>query len=282
VSTATRVYGLTALAALAGAVTLHLGVMAGHLAWWPAMVRLALFGWITGFILAVSHHAMPVFLARDFPRPAATTAAAGLFAATTAAAAAVDLGRPALGTWASGAQALVGALFVGNVVSLVARGRRRPVGPPLPPGGAQRAVDRLASRATCAAGVALPLSLGLLAAAEADRLAPSWRLAAEHLATLGWIVGMVVGVGYHVLPRASGRPVEAAAPVRAQLALHGAAVALMVPALGFGWPRLFALGAALMAASLGVFAALMWPSLAAARRPGPPAPIAPASIEVRR
>lgn len=281
-STATRVYGLTALAALGGASVLHLGVMAGHLAWWPAMVRLALFGWITGFILAVSHHAMPVFLARDFPRPAATHVAAILFAATTAAAAVVDLGRPALAAWASGAQALVGALFLGNVVSLVARGRRRPVGPPLPLGGAQRAVDRLASRATSAAGAALPLSLGLLAATEAGWLAPAWRLAAQHLATLGWIVGMVVGVGYHVLPRASGRPLQAAAPVRAQLVLHAAAVALMVPALGFGWPQPVAVGAALMAASMGLFAALIWPSLAAARRPGPPAPIAPASIEVRR
>lgn len=281
-STATRVYGLTALAALAGAVALHLGVMAGHLAWWPALVRLALFGWITGFILAVSHHAMPVFLARDFPRPAAATAAAALFAATTAFAAIVDLAWPARAAWASAAQAVGGALFVANVVALVLRGRPRPAGPPPAPSAAQRQIDRLASRATSAAGGALPLALGLLAASEAGWLAPPWRLASEHLATLGWILGMVVGVGYHILPRASGRPARGVAMVRTQLALQCAAVALIVPALGFGWPRLFALGAALAAASLILFAAVIWPTLAGAARDGAAGRIAPGSIVVRR
>lgn len=281
-SAATRLYAAAALAALAGASALHLGVMAGQQAWWPALVRLALFGWITGFILAVSHHAMPVFLARDFPRPATTTAAAALFAATTAAAAAVDLAWPARAAWASAAQALAGALFVANVVALVARGRPRPGGPPPAPHPGQRQVDRLASRATSAAGAALPLSLALLAATEAGWLAPTWRLASAHLATLGWILGMIVGVGYHVLPRASGQPLTAVAAVRAQLVLHAAAVALAVPALGLGWPRLFALGAALLATAMILFIAVLWPTLARARRAGPPAPIAPSAIEVRR
>lgn len=276
---ATRVFGLTALAALAGAVALHIGFMAGQLAWWPALVRLVLYGWITGFILAVSYHAMPVFLARDFPWPALSTAHAALFALTTAAAAVADLVRPALSAAAGMAQAFVGALFVTNVLALLLRGPRRGMGPQsMAP--VQRRVDRLASRATSAAGAALPLSLGLLAAADAGWLAPTWRLAAEHLGTLGWVLGMVAGVGYHVLPRASGKPIRAIGPVRAHLVLHGAAVALMVPALGAVWPNVFILGAVLMAAAMAVFGWALWPSLA------PPDAadglIAPSRIEVRR
>lgn len=278
-NTATRLCGLTALAGLAGAVALHAGFMAGWLAWWPALVRLVLYGWITGFILAVSYHAMPAFLARDFPWPALSTAHAALFALTTAAAAAADLVRPSLSALAGLAQAAVGALFVANVVALLVRGKRRGMGPqPMAP--VQRQVDRLASRATSAAGAALPLSLGLLAATDGGWLAPTWRLAAEHLGTLGWVLGMVAGVGYHVLPRASGKPIRAIGSVRVHLALHGAAVILIVLALGAGWPNVFVLGAVLMAAAMAVFGWALWPSLA----PVPPSDglIAPSNIGVRR
>lgn len=279
-NTATRVCGLTALAALAGAAVLHVGFMTGQLAWWPALVRLVLYGWITGFILAVSYHAMPVFLGRDFPWPALSAAHASLFALTTAAAAAADLFRPSLSALAGAGQAAVGALFAANAVALLVRGPRRPMGPQLLPVPVQRRVDRLASRATSAAGMALPLSLGLLAATDAGWLAPTWRLAAEHLGTLGWVLGMVAGVGYHVLPRASGRPIRAIGPVRAQIALHGVAVALIVPALGAGWPNVFIAGAVLMVAAMAVFGWAMWPSLAAVRRGD--GLIAPGAIEVRR
>lgn len=279
-STATRVFGLTALAALAGASALHVGVLGGQQALWSPMVRLLLFGWITGFILAVSYHAMPVFLARDFPSPALSTAHGALFALSTAAAAAADLARPALLPWTTGLQSIVGALFAANVVALLAIGRRRPMGPPQVPLPPQRQVDRLASRATSAAGAALPVSLALLAATEAGWLAPSWRLAALHLATLGWVLGMVVGVGYHVLPRMSGRPIRTVGPVRAQLAVHALAVVLIVPALGRAWPSVFVAAALLVVLAMVLFAAAVWPSLAVPRRPG--APIAPGAIEVRR
>lgn len=278
-STATRVFGLTALAALAGATALHVGVLAGEQVLWAPMVRLLLFGWITGFILAVSYHAMPAFLARDFPWPVLSTSHAVLFALSTAAATAADLARPTLVPWTTGLQAAVGALFLVNVMALVFRGRRRPTGPSvtLP---AQRQVDRIASRATSAAGAALPAGLALLAAADAGRLAPEWRLAAVHLSTLGWVLGMVVGVGYHVLPRTSGRPIRSVGLVRLQLAVHALAVALIVPALGWGRPDVFVAGGLLMALAMVLFAAAVRPSLAVPRRPD--APIAPGSIEVRR
>ena len=129
----------------------------------------------------------------------------------------------------------------------------------------------LAPDATKAAGICLPLALLLLFAAQLGGSAAQWALAAEHLATLGWMMLMIVGVAYHVLPRFSGCGTRGPAWARAQLLIHVGALALIVPALGFGWPRGFALGGCLMALALGLFAWTIWPTLRVIR--SQPAPI---------
>src|SRR5262245_22590125 len=68
-SSSTRAFFIAALLALPGGALLHLLALMGVSGAWPAMVHLALFGWISGMIYAVNFHTMPVFSARDFPYP---------------------------------------------------------------------------------------------------------------------------------------------------------------------------------------------------------------------
>jgi hypothetical protein len=89
----------------------------------------------------------------------------------------------------------------------------------------------------------------------------AWMLAAEHLAALGWVMLMIVGVSYHVLPRFSGRATRGTEWARAQLLCQIGALMLIVLALGFGWPRIFTAGGLLMALALGLFAWTVWPTL---------------------
>src|SRR5215216_4708956 len=63
----TRAFVVSALIALPIAALVALLSLLGINRAWPAMVHLALFGWITGMIVAVNYHTMPVFAARDFP-----------------------------------------------------------------------------------------------------------------------------------------------------------------------------------------------------------------------
>src|SRR4051812_34342256 len=63
----TRAFLLFALVALPSAAALHLLALLGIPGAWPALVYLALFGWITAMIVAVSYHTMPVFSGHDFP-----------------------------------------------------------------------------------------------------------------------------------------------------------------------------------------------------------------------
>lgn len=79
-SAATRGFAAAALVALIAAAALHLAVMAGIARLWPAYVGLMIFGWITGMILAVSCHTIPVFSGRSFPSPRIGLVHAGLFA----------------------------------------------------------------------------------------------------------------------------------------------------------------------------------------------------------
>ncbi|HEU5101712.1 MAG TPA: hypothetical protein VFU22_21970, partial [Roseiflexaceae bacterium] len=149
--------------------------------------------------------------------------------------------------------------FLFNVVQLLRRGAPRPRAP-MPPIAGQPLIDRLGTQATKASGVCLPLALGLLLASRLG-WSGEWALAAEHLAALGWVMLMIVGVAYHVLPRFTGVAVRGVSWARAQLACHLGALLLMVPALAFGWGMLFALGGMLMAGALGLFAWTIWPTL---------------------
>jgi len=69
---------------------------------------------------------------------------------------------------------------------------------------------------------------------------------------------------------------------RAQLSCHLGALALMVPALGFAWPRVFAAGGLLMALAIGLFAWTVWPTLRTIRaQVAARATIAPAAITIQ-
>jgi hypothetical protein len=224
-------------------------------------VHLVLFGWISAMIYAVSYHTMPVFTARDFPFPRLAWVQLGAFACGLAAATGGML-------WGARAVLVIGLLleagaallFVANTMLLVTRGRWRAAGPPPAPIPDQAPVDRVGTRATRSASLCLPMSLLLLLMARIYD-AEAWTLAAEHLAALGWVLLMIVGVAYHVLPRFSGRCTRGARWARVQLRLHQGALALMVPALGLDWAPLFALGALAMSAALGLFAWTIWPTL---------------------
>jgi hypothetical protein len=258
----TRAFVIMALLALPGAALLHLLALLGVSGAWPAMVHMTIFGWITAMIMAVNYHTMPVFSARDFPFPALIW---GHWALQSVGVALASGGL--LTGWNAGI--LIGLLlqaggalvFVGNTISLFLCGARRPHRHPTPPIAGQQLVDRASTSATKLAGVCLPLALLLLFAAQTGWAGGEWMLAAEHLAVLGWVMLMIVGVAYHILPRFSGCGTRGPAWVRAQLLSHFGALALIVPALGFGWKAGFALGACLMALAIGLFAWVVWPTL---------------------
>ncbi len=63
----------------------------------------------------------------------------------------------------------------------------------------------------------------------------------------------------------SGAALRGARWARAALYTHLLALALMVPALGFGWSRTFAAAGVLMAVAVGLFAWTIWPALQVVR-----------------
>jgi len=251
-----------ALVALPTAALLAILAQLGLAGAWAAMVHLMLFGWITGMILAINYHTVPMFAARDFPYPALGSAHVLSWCCG------VVLYCAALLTgWGAGAlaglaiQLLAALLFAANTVLLFTRGAARANRPPVPPIAGQPQVDRVGTQATRGAGMALPLALLLLLLEQLGLLGGEWRLAAEHLVTLGWIMLMIVGVAYHVLPRFSGTGTRGLVWARVQLACHYSALLLIVLGLGLGWPWVFAIGAALMALALALFAWAIWPTL---------------------
>ena len=263
----TRAFIFSGLAALLGAATLHTLVLAGIGRAWSPMIHLTIFGWISALILAVNYHTLPVFSGREFPFPGLITVHWTLFSGGVAIS-----GISLLGGWREGMgvgislQLIASLLFIANLLLLFLRGPRRAHGPPIPPNAAQRSIDRLGTRATKTAAVCLPLGLSLLLAQHQRWIGGTWLLAAEHLVVLGWVVLMIVGVGYHVLPRFSGRNVRRVGWARIQLLVHHLALALIVLALGWGWPGFFAVAGLLMTLALGLFVWTIWPTLVVFRQ----------------
>jgi hypothetical protein len=270
----TRAFVIVALLALPSAALLHLLALLGVPGAWPAMVHLTIFGWISAMIMAVNYHTMPVFSARDFPFPVLIWGHLVLQSIGVALAS-----GGLLTSWSAGIllglllQAGGALVFLANTISLFLRGARRPHRPPTPPIAGQQLVDRAGTSATKLAGICLPLALLLLFAAQAGWVGGEWALAAEHLAVLGWMMLMIVGVAYHILPRFSGCGTRGPAWVRAQLLSHFGALALIIPSLGFGWKGGFVLGACLMALALGLFAWAVWPTLRVIRLQPTPIPL---------
>lgn len=256
----TKLFVVSGLLALAAATTLHLLLALGWDQAWAALVHITLFGWISGLIFAINYHTMPVFAARDFPWPRLIWLHWAVFSGGITVAA---LGLLTSWRWLTllglGLELTSSLLFMLNTLSLFLRGVPRGARMPAPP--AQRAVDRLATTATKAAGLCLPLALAVLLAQRLGWLGAQWWLAAEHLTTLGWVLLMIVGVACHVLPRWTGVALRGATWLRWQLRTHLAALLLMVLALGLGWSALFAVGGVLMAVALTLFGWLIWPPL---------------------
>jgi hypothetical protein len=258
----TRAFLISGLMALPGAGLLYLFSILGVSGAWSAMVHLTIFGWITAMIVAVNYHTMPVFAARDFP---STRLIWGHWAVFNVGLTLATAGM--LTNWRTLTMAGLllesGAalLFISNTILLFLRGPQRLHSTPPTTIPDQPRVDRIGTRATKAAGLALPLALLLLFAARLGWISGAWVLPAEHLATLGWLMLMIVGVAYHVLPRFSGYGTRGPGWARLQLGCHLGALTLMVPALGFGWSQLFAVSGLLMTLALGLFAWTIWPTL---------------------
>lgn len=262
-----RAFVWSALAALLAAALLHLAVLAGVGRAWMAMVHLTIFGWITLIIIAVNYHMLPVFTARDFPYSSLIWTHWALLTVGVA----VTTGGLFFGArtfTVTGLLLQLGAAFVFtlNTILLLLRGKRRAQRFPMPPIDSQPQVDQVGQEATKLAGLCLPVALLLLLLVQLNGLNASWLLAAEHLTVLGWVMVMIMGVGYHVLPRFSGRGVRGAMWARTQLRCHEIALVLLVVALGMGWGLAFAAAGLLMALSIALFAYTIWPTLAAARQ----------------
>jgi hypothetical protein len=270
----TRAFLFFALFALPCATMLYLLALLGVPGTWSAMVYLAIFGWITAMIVAVNYHTLPVFSGRNFPYPVLIWIHWALLSVGVAL-----LSISLLAGWRAGM--IVGLLlqiggalvFVANTILLFLRGAARSHRPPVPAIAGQPLLDRAGASATKAAGLCLPLALLLLFAAQLGWVGSQWMLAAEHLATLGWLMLMVVGVAYHILPRFSGCGTRGPAWARAQLLIHLAALVLIVLSLGFGWAGGFALGGVGMVLALGLFAWIIWPTLRVLRPQPSPIPL---------
>lgn len=127
------------------------------------------------------------------------------------------------------------------------------------------------------AWLVLGVTLGVGMAVHPPILA--WRAAHIHMLLLGFVTGMIFGVGYHVFPRFAGRPLRHQRLALPHWWLANGGVAAMASAFilraeGVAWsPAL--LGAGGSAAALGayLFAYNIWRTLdaAAPARSAPPA-----------
>lgn len=259
---ASRGFVGVALGLLMGVMLLHLAALSGIGTAWSAMVTLALLGWASGMIFAISYHVMPVFLARDFPPGTPLVGHVGLFGISSVwlpiALLLNHAPATAIGYSLFGAS---GIWFVYNLMRLVRDGSPRSGGPPPVPFPEQRIVDRAAIQATRFAPLGLVGAPLLLVTVYARWLPISWHLAGEHWLVLGWLMPMIMGVVYHILPRFSQIPVRSGRGVQLQFTLHLMAVPCVVIGLGASIPLLFTVGASLGGVSLLLFIWLISPTL---------------------
>jgi cbb3-type cytochrome oxidase subunit 1 len=113
------------------------------------------------------------------------------------------------------------------------------------------------------------VTLGLSMAVHPPLVA--WRTAHIHLLLLGFVTGMIFGVGYHVFPRFAGRPLRHPGLMMPHWWLANTGVAAMAGAFvlraeGVAWNGAL-LGAGGAAAALGayLFAYNIWRTLDSAR-----------------
>ena len=122
----------------------------------------------------------------------------------------------------------------------------------------------------------LGVTLGLCMAAHPPLLA--WRAAHIHMLLLGFVTGMIFGVGYHVFPRFAGRPLRSPRLVMPHWWLANVGVAAMSAAFILraeavaGSPALLGVGGAAAALGAYLFAYNVWRTVDSAATPRTPAP----------
>jgi cbb3-type cytochrome oxidase subunit 1 len=131
------------------------------------------------------------------------------------------------------------------------------------------------------------VTLGVCMAVHPPLLA--WRAAHIHALVLGFVTGMIFGVGYHVFPRFAGRPLRHPRLAMPHWWLANGGVAVMacgfiLRAEGVAWsPTLLGLGGSAAALGAYLFAYNVWRTLdAAAPVPSAPSPRGPALPLVHR
>lgn len=261
-SWAARAFAISGIVSLIVATVLHEVVLLGDTSAWGALIHLLIFGWISALIIAVNYHTVPVFSRRDFAYPWLLIVhwaffAPGIVLTVIALLLAWDVGT-IIGLLL---EIIASFLFSANIILLFVRGSRQAGHPMPPPFPNQAPIDKVGTQATRLAGICLPLALLLLVGARLRWFDPAWVLAAEHTALLGWVMLMIVGVAYHVLPRFSGHELRGLVWVRAQLTCHLIGLILIASGLGWGWPAVFAAGGLTMALALALFAWTIWPTL---------------------
>jgi cbb3-type cytochrome oxidase subunit 1 len=112
------------------------------------------------------------------------------------------------------------------------------------------------------AWLVLGVTLGLCMAVHPPLLA--WRTAHIHMLLVGFVTGMIFGVGYHVFPRFAGRPIRHPGLVRPHWWLGNGGVAALASgfvlrAEGVAWaPLVLAAGGGAAALGAYLFAWNVW------------------------
>jgi hypothetical protein len=211
-----------------------------------ALVHVVALGWITLAILGASYQLIPVAIERPlWSERLARWQLAALVAGIAGMVSHFWIARWAGMAWAA---ALVGAGALAHVVNVALTLR-----------AVARWTFTARSLAVGLAGLTLTVGFGItLAATHGRDVFPGGVLSAVqahfHVALLGWIAPMIVGVAARVYPMFLLAPAPGGRGAQVQLWGLGAGVPVLVAGLLFGRPALLGLGAAAVALALAVHA----------------------------
>jgi hypothetical protein len=263
--------------ALGAGLGMEMAVRPGLVADWRSIhAHLNVNGFLSLLIFGMSYLFVPVFARRHLAL--ASWARTHLWVAHAAVWGLV-VGR-ALRWWPASAvgglaQVASTLLFAAVIVATIRRGepldRRSLTGALAAVANAPASVDldRIATRFTRMALIYLVIS-SLGGAALSGAAGPSARETAAIIwfTVVGFIVMMLSGIAYHLIPRLSGHGAAGAAPAR----WHFWALAVSAPVLAAGYVAdartVAGAGHLLEAAALAVFAWNLWPALRAGQMPG--------------
>ena len=266
--------------ALGAGLGMEMAVLPGLVANWRSIhAHLNVNGFLSLLIYGMSYLFVPVFARRRLTLPRWVRAHLWL---AHAAVWGLVLGR-AFRWWpasAAGGLAQIAAtlLFAVVIVNTIRRGE------PLDTRGLPAALaaiatapassdlDRVATRFTRLALIYLVLgSLGGAALAGAAGLSPRVTAATIWFTVVGFVVMMLSGVVYHLIPRLSGQRARGAAGARGQLWVLAVSAPALAAGYAMGIQAVIGVGHLLEAAALVVFAWNLWPALRGGQMPSPSA-----------